>query len=128
MKELRKLLQAETRFITKGPETDLLHFIGIGGISTCNEECIICQTTVNGKFFRFPCNHRFCCKCMDQHLKVSNACPLCRADFPYMLLRMCLKLTCAEFIDSPLLSSLPLPILMINVHNNSIEMDVDDIL
>lgn len=45
--------------------------------NTKYEECVICMEELNTNITT-KCNHTFCKKCMFEHLKKKNECPMCR--------------------------------------------------
>jgi hypothetical protein len=43
------------------------------------EECVICKKNIgNQNNCITECNHKYCLKCLLEHLKRNNSCPLCR--------------------------------------------------
>ena len=48
----------------------------------CDNTCTICYEAlnVNANFVSTPCKHLFCFKCMVQHLRNDNRCPMCRVN------------------------------------------------
>jgi hypothetical protein len=46
-----------------------------------DKECCICmEKNDNENIGRLKCDHSFCIKCINQHLKKNNCCPICRSE------------------------------------------------
>ncbi|XP_066286231.1 E3 ubiquitin-protein ligase DTX3L-like [Branchiostoma lanceolatum] len=49
------------------------------GNSDKEDECPICLSDFTGPVTTTPCKHRFCADCLDNALKLSGQCPICKS-------------------------------------------------